>query len=143
MPDFLKPIRHKKKNGFVGVNGETLSEGGALETPKDKLRVIDTSEPKLSLWGKALETIKQDGWQPPVEWDLGNLDLQDAVEAVRSEAQDRADNARHSERTIGNSRYTYREVYDKVAKYAKDFQTVGDIIVQADPGYSALPWVSH
>ena len=37
----------------------------------------------------------------------------------------------------------FLEVYGKIVRGVKLFQKLGDFIVQADPGYAALPWLQH
>ena len=115
------------------IAGAEQSKPGILER--------DDSEP--GLWQTAWEQVKKDtGWKPPPEWDLSAMNVHNEVEKVHRVAEDRAKETREKEAKLPGSQHTtYRHVYKNVAKWAKKFQFVGDIVVQADPGYSTLPWV--
>lgn len=66
--------------------------------------------------------------------------MREQVEAVRAAAEKKKDLTVQNERCVVRNDHTYRELYDTIGRWAKDFQSVRNIIVQADPGYSALPW---
>ena len=135
--------RNKQDNDFV-VNG-TNEHGDVFDDAPEqtKLSILGVDSFDGSLWGEALATVKQEAhWEPPPEWEAGVLTVKEQVSTVRKEAQDRADAARTNERRIAGTSVTYRAVYDKVAQYAKNFEDVGNILIQADPGYAALPWAA-
>ena len=143
MHKLFKPFsKQDREEKDVEINGQVNgSDKGGGEVQESSLQILDPTKFSTSLWANAFARVQQDtGWQPPSEWSSEKLNLADQVKAVRQEAQDRADEAKFSERRIAGGSHTYRQVYDSVAKYAKEFQAVGDIVVQADPGYSALPW---
>ena len=141
MPNPFKHLPGHWKKVKASDDGDSCNQDDSEPNIEPKLQIL-TFDGSVSLWEQALRTVKQDtGWEPPSEWHVEYLSLPDVVEAVRREAQSRADEAKSSERRIAGSKYTYRQVYDRVARCAKDFQTVGRIVVQAEPVYAALPWV--
>ena len=129
-------IEDKSGENLYDQNGEYVTH-----SPDSKLRVLGIDQSQHSTWDRAWEqTKKETGFEPPVEWHLGSLKLKDEVHCVSEEARLRAQDAKKNERTIGGSKYTYRQVYDNVANWADKFKLVGDLVVQADPGYATLPW---
>lgn len=96
------------------------------------------------LWQLAWKTVKK-----KVDWELPeslqhaeNLSTKDEVEALQKEAQDRRHLSESNQRHIWGTKYTYREVCDKVSSYAQTFEFVGDMVTQAEPVYAALPWTA-
>ena len=112
----------------------------ASESGETKLQLLqfDGSE---SLWQQAWNQAKKDpNCQLPVEWHLDSLKANHEAEQVAREARARAEDTSKNEQTIGSGTHTYRQVYGNIANYAQKFQSVGDLLVQADPGYATLPW---
>ncbi|KAK4694419.1 hypothetical protein P7C71_g3166, partial [Lecanoromycetidae sp. Uapishka_2] len=146
MPHFppLKNLtRHKKtiNEDKSGVNIYDQDGEYVSKSPESKLGVLGIDKSKLSSWQQAWEHTKaESGWEPPIEWHIESLNLTDEVRSVAEEARLRAIDAETKERTLGGSTYTYRQVFDNVANWANKFQRVGDLVVQADPGYATLPW---
>ncbi|KAG8531321.1 uncharacterized protein KY384_002950 [Bacidia gigantensis] len=121
-------------------SGDSLT--GAAES--NNLHLLrDQSE--QGLWQQAWEQVKSEKadlvkklpreFQHLEYWTTSN-----EVEYLRKEAQRRRDEQHDNERKIGGGKRTYREVCDKVANCAQKFQIVGDLVVQAEPVYAALPW---
>lgn len=96
------------------------------------------------LWQQAWDQVEKEvDWKLPAS--LQNpekLSTKTEVEAIKEEAERRRDTQEQNERKILGSKYTYREVCDNVSKYAQKFQSVGDMVTQAEPVYAALPWTA-
>jgi hypothetical protein len=45
-----------------------------------------------------------------------------------------------SSSSFGGRRYVVRDLADKTLSWVEKFKEIGDIAVQCDPGYAALPW---
>ena len=132
-----KTVKEDKTGDNVfGQDGEYV-----IESPDSKLRVLKFEDGEQSFWQRAWEQTREEaGVDLPVEWHLESLDLKDEVKQVAQEALLRSKETAGHERLIPGTKYTYRQVYDNVANWANKFTDVGDLIVQADPGYAALPW---
>ncbi|KAL8786267.1 MAG: hypothetical protein Q9213_002862 [Squamulea squamosa] len=139
MPSFLH--RSKKGKKALAADGNNSSHQADAEDPQELyLRATDGQ----GLWQQAWRVVKNE-----VDWELPeslqnaeNLSTKEEVNALQQEATDRRNVAENDQCHIFGTRYTYREVCDKVSSYAKQFQFVGDIVTQAEPVYAALPWTA-
>ncbi|KAL8982078.1 MAG: hypothetical protein Q9205_003304 [Flavoplaca limonia] len=129
----------KDKNAPPLHGGDSSHEPDA-ETQELHLRPEDGQ----GLWHQAWKAVKHD-----IDWDLPesmqhaeNLSIKDEVQAVQREAQDRRHLSENNQRHIFGTKYTYRQVCDKVSSYAQRFELVGDLVVQSEPVYAALPWAA-
>ena len=110
----------------------------------DKFRLIKTDASTLGLWEQAWEQVQDEekDWKSwPQFQGLKDLKTKDVVHEVQGFAQKRRDEAEKNQRHVFGSSLTYRKMCSKVARCAKKFEIVGDLVVQAEPVYSALPWV--
>lgn len=119
------------------------SKGGGSNGSGTSASLNPVGDQKLesNLWQEAMEKVK---YIPPAKWQIDTSDSKKVVENIQQEAQARAkeSNENHSGfHLTGGKKITYRKVWDKIVSYSKDFQVVGNILIQADPGYAALPWV--
>ena len=140
----LKNDKQHKKTTKEDQTSDSIynQDGGYVtESPDSKLRVLKFEDGDQSLWQRAWEeTRKEAGVGLPVEWHLESLDFKDEVKQVAQEALIRSQETKVHERLIHGTNNTYRQVYDNVASWANKFTDVGDLILQADPGYATLPW---
>ena len=60
---------------------------------------------------------------------------------VQGFAQRSRDQVKKSQVHVFCTNFTYRKMCSKVANCAKNLEVVGDLVVQAEPVYSAIPWV--
>ncbi|KAI4089483.1 MAG: hypothetical protein LQ339_008544 [Xanthoria mediterranea] len=128
---------NKDKDTDGKVPHDQPDDGDAQEL---RLRPTDGQ----GLWQQAWKAVKKD-----VDWELPesmqhaeSLSTKDEVEALHKEAQDRRYVSESNQRHIWRTKYTYREVCDKVSSYAQKFEFVGDMVTQAEPVYAALPWTA-
>ncbi|KAL8640076.1 MAG: hypothetical protein Q9226_008785, partial [Calogaya cf. arnoldii] len=96
------------------------------------------------LWQQAWKALRKEvDWELPASLQHAeDLSTKDEVEALQKEAKDRRHLSENDQRHIWGSKYTYREVCDKVSSYAQQFSFVGDMVTQAEPVYAALPWTA-
>lgn len=135
-------IFHRHQKEYASRRSSSDADGDPKPVVKESRLHIRFDPSERSLWEKAWNQTKAElGWYPPEEWHIGSSDISTEVANVHREASRRAKETRNEERHVGESKYTYRQVYDNVVNWATKFQNVGDIVVQADPGYAALPWV--
>lgn len=116
------------------------------EKTTESLSLLQDETADSDLWRKALKTV-----QAEFKWNnfLNEIHADDektldCVNSIQSEALERANSTKNNERSFhlpGGRTYTYRQIYENVATYANKFQVVGDLLVQADPGYATVPWV--
>ncbi|KAI4174462.1 MAG: hypothetical protein LQ346_008229 [Caloplaca aetnensis] len=133
--------RHNKdKNASASDRKSRDLQDDVVEAEELYLRPSDGQ----GLWQQAWKAVKKE-----VDWELPeslqhaeNLSTKDEVEALQREAQDRRHASEDNRRQIWGTKYTYREVCDKVSSYAQKFQFVGDMVTQAEPVYAALPWAA-
>ncbi|KAL8997685.1 MAG: hypothetical protein Q9169_003092 [Polycauliona sp. 2 TL-2023] len=137
----FKSSRSKKdKNGSSSDEQERVQQPDPKETQELHLRPTEGQ----GLWQQAWKAVKEE-----VDWELPeslqhaeHLSTKDEVAALHKEAQERRHVSESNQRHIFNTKYTYREVCDKVSSYAQTFQFVGDMVTQAEPVYAALPWTA-
>ena len=118
-----------------------------LSKPEDleKFRLSPADESNSGLWEQAWEQVKivEEDWKSwPQFHGVKDLNAKDVVPEVQGFAQRRRDEAEKGQQHVLGTRFTYREMCSKVARCAKTFEIVGDLVVQAEPVYSALPWVN-
>ena len=118
----------------------------SIPKPEDlgKSRPVSTDQSNVGLWEQAWEQVKNEveDWKLwPQLQGVKNLKTKDAVEEVHVFAQRRRDEAEENQRHVFDTSLIYRKMCTKVAKCAKDFRIVGDMVTQAEPVYAALPWV--
>ena len=111
---------------------------------RENYRLVPTDKLRLGLWEQAWEQVKDDekDWKLwPQFQGVKDLKTKDVVNEVQGFAQRRRDDAEKSQAHAFGTSLTYRKMCSKVAKSAKKFEIVGDLVVQAEPVYAALPWV--
>lgn len=135
-----------KKEG--NANNPTYNPRSESEERSKSLKplgLLKGQDSNSNLWEEAWQQVKQNiKWDPPAEWNYSEVTTEQ-VKIIQKEAQSRAQNSEKSQRyftTWSGKQHTYREVFDNVAKYANAFLSLGDLVVQADPTYATLPWVS-
>ena len=135
------PMRHTSKlesdsKADPPVGEATNRNDSPLGT---SLRLLASDSSEQGLWRQAWDDdlLKM---LPPDFDSIDTLDAKIQVQKVREIARSRAEDAQIHQRKIPHTNKTYRQVYSKVASYANKFQIVGDMVVQAEPVYSALPW---
>ena len=69
------------------------------------------------------------------------LETKEVVAEVHGFAQIRRDEAEKNQGHVFGSNLTYRKMCSSVAKCAKKFQIVGNMVAEAEPVYAALPWM--
>ncbi|KAL8671416.1 MAG: hypothetical protein Q9168_004089 [Polycauliona sp. 1 TL-2023] len=134
---------HKSNKDKSASSSDETDRGPQLDTEETtELHLRPTEE--QGLWQQAWQAVKKE-----VDWELPeslqhaeDLSTKDEVEALHREAHDRRHVSESNQRHILGSKYTYREVCDKVSSYAKKFEFVGDMVTQAEPVYAALPWTA-
>lgn len=135
----------RKEGVFKDPTNDTGKESEESLQCLKPLRLLKDQDSESGLWETAWQQVKQDiKWAPPAEWDFDSTRTSDQVNIIHLEAQARAresEDTQASFTTWSGKQHTYREVYDNVAKYADGFKALGDLIVQADPGYATIPWV--
>ena len=111
---------------------------------RENYRLVPTDKLRLGLWEQAWEQVKDDekDWKLwPQFQGVKDLKTKDVVNEVQGFAQRRRDDAEKNQAHAFGSSLTYRKMCSKVARSAKKFEIVGDLVVQAEPVYAALPWV--
>ena len=111
---------------------------------RENFRLVPTDKSRLGLWEQAWEQVKDDekDWKLwPQFQGIKDLKTKDVVNEVHGFAQRRRDDAEKNQAHAFGTSLTYRRMCSKVAKSAKNFEIVGDLVVQAEPVYAALPWV--
>ena len=137
---------HKKTSKKISIGGDAFGKNGeyaseAPEVPESKLHILKFEDGEQSFWQRAWEQTRDEaGVDLAGEWHLESLKLEDEVQQVAQEALLRSKDTVSHERLIPGTKHTYRQVYDNIASWANKFTDVGDLIVQADPGYATLPW---
>lgn len=112
---------------------------------QDNFRLVPTNESNLGLWEQAWEQVKaqEEDWEHwPQFCGVKDLKTKDVVTEVHSFARRRCDEAEKHQGHVFGTSLTYRRLCSKVATCAKKFEVVGDLVVQAEPVYAALPWVT-
>ena len=110
----------------------------------ENFRLAPTNKSKSGLWEQAWEQVKtvEEDWKLwPQFQGVKDLKATNVVTEVQEFAQRRRDEAEKSQQHVLGTSLTFRKMCSKVAKCAKKFEIVGDLVVQAEPVYSALPWV--
>ena len=145
----LERLKHSKSDEpSEKANIDTYEESIAGEE-QSKPSILTTDTSGSSLWRKAWEDLKKEveeesGRELAPELHLDTLNLQDEVGQVLEKSQTQAKDAEDNAKKLpGTQHHTFRKVYGKIAHWAKEFQFIGDIAVQADPGYATLPWVKN
>ena len=118
-----------------------------LSKPEDleQFRLTPTNESKAGLWEQAWDQVKtaDKDWQSlPHFNEFKNLNAKEEIVKVQGFAHERRDQAEKNQEHVFGTSLTYRKMCSKVANCAKKFEIVGDLVVQAEPVYSALPWVN-
>ena len=111
---------------------------------RENYRLAPTDKSRLGLWEQAWEQVKEDekDWKLwPQFQGVKDLKTKDVVNELHGLAQSRRDDAEKNQAHAFGTSLTYRKMCSKVAKSAKKFEVVGDLVVQAEPVYAALPWV--
>ncbi|KAL8818642.1 MAG: hypothetical protein Q9223_002756 [Gallowayella weberi] len=137
MPSFLhRPKKDKKTAASRGNYGDK-------DEPQE-LHLRPTDGTAEGLWQQAWKSVKQG-----IDWELPEslqnaetLSTKDEVDALQKEAEDRRNFSENGQRHVFGTKYTYRQVCDKVSSCAQKFQFVGDMAAQAEPVYAALPWTA-
>ncbi len=138
-------MRVKFHKSTKDKNAPPLRDGDSSDQPDAETQELHLRpDDKQGLWQQAWKAVKQD-----IDWDLPesmqhaeNLSTKDEVQAVQREAQDRRHLSENNQRHIFGTKYTYRQVCDKVSSYAQRFELVGDLVAQGEPVYAALPWAA-
>ncbi|KAL6719858.1 superkiller [Lecanora helva] len=117
----------------------------AVSTPEDidQFRLAPADQSSAGLWEQAWERVKtgEDDWKSwPQFQGVKDLKTKSVVREVHGFAQKRRDEADRNQRHVLGTSLTYRRVCSKVAKCAKKFEVVGDLVAQGEPIYAALPW---
>ena len=133
----------KKHDTYAKPISEEFHHLTETEDPETR-RLTLTNESKTGLWEEAWELVKPaekdlQSW-PPFR-DVKNLSAREEVTKVQGLAQERRDQAGKKQSHVPGTRVTWRKTCSVVAEYAQKFEIVGDLAVQAEPVYSALPWV--
>ena len=146
-------IKHGKVFSMPAKSDETVknstnqqSNHAVKSEDLDKFRLAPAGDSESGLWEQAWEEVKtvEKDWKLwPQFQGVKNLKAKDVVTEVQGFAQKRRDQAEKGQEHVFGTSLTYRKMCSKVAKYAKQFEVVGDLVVQAEPVYSALPWVSE
>ncbi|KAL8864639.1 MAG: hypothetical protein Q9174_007278, partial [Haloplaca sp. 1 TL-2023] len=132
-----------KKEKEKTKESSTKSYGSSPERASlQNLHLRQADESEKGLWQQAWEQVKTEvDWKLPASLqNVEHLSAKHEVRAIRDEAQKRRDSSENDQRRMFGSRFTYREVCDNVSQYAKKFEFIGDMVTQAEPVYSALPW---
>lgn len=127
------------RRDVIDSKGEGSNGSGTFVS----LNSVEDQKLEFNLWQEAMGKVKLK-WIPPAEWQIDTSDSKKVVENIQQEAQARAKKSEENHsgfHLTGGKEITYRKMWDKIVSYSKEFQVVGDILIQADPGYAALPWV--
>ena len=119
--------------------GSTDSNSGSDSPAGSNLRLLSSA---AGSWRQAWDESKGElaKMLPPEFQPVEYLDVMSQVQDVHDIAQRRAKDTKEHQQKIPYTNKTYREVYGKVADCANKFQIVGNLVAQAEPVYSALPW---
>ena len=133
----------KKHDTYANLTNEKSRH---LSKPEDldNFRLTPINESTSGLWEQAWEQVKtaEKDWQSwPQFRDVKDLSAKEEVTKVQGFAEERRDQAEKNQEHVFGTSLTYRKMCSKVASCAKKFEVVGDLVVQAEPVYSALPWV--
>ena len=110
----------------------------------EKYRLVQPDQSKLGLWEQAWEQVKtmEEDWKLwPQFQGVRDLKTKSVVTEVQGFAQRRRDEAEKNQQHVFGTSLTYRKMCSEVAKCAKKFEIVGDLVAQGEPVYAALPWV--
>ena len=134
MPHFpsLRKITKQDRTGSTEYDPDNED---LTEFSESKLCVLNFEDGEQNFWQRAWEQTKEEA-----DVDLLVEVHLDEAEQVAQEALQRSKFTEDHERLIPGTKYTYRQVFDNIANWANKFTDVGDLIVQADPGYATLPW---
>ena len=111
---------------------------------RENFRLLPKDKSRLGLWEQAWEQVKDEekDWKLwPQFQGVKDLNTRDVVKEVHGFAQRRRDDAEKNQAHALGTSLTYRKMCSKVAKAAKKFEVVGDLVAQSEPVYAALPWV--
>jgi len=104
---------------------------------------FSSAQPPVSLWKKAFEKISEEEQKqlpsPPAP------DREDYLEILLSAAKTCREACRksHSKKfTFVGKNIIIGDVADKLLAWIDKFKTIGDVIVQYDPGHAAIPWAA-
>ncbi|KAI9684613.1 MAG: hypothetical protein M1822_005701 [Bathelium mastoideum] len=93
-----------------------------------------------SLWLKALESLEGD---LKAEFAFENIAYVDVPTVLFTLVQDKKQiclKKRWKFKRSNGEEIVLRDVFEKIAFWLKKFKAIGDVVVQYDPAYSALPW---
>lgn len=112
--------------------------------PSEPLSLIDDDGAVPSQWDIAWQQLQaEEKWVPPSGFHPDSSNSLSTVKELRAEVTRKSsqsvDNQSGIHLTNGKT-VTFRHMYDKIVGYAQNFEVLGDLFVQADPGYAALPW---
>ena len=110
----------------------------------DQFRLVPTHQSNLGLWEQAWErvkTVEEDRkfwlhFQPDKD-----LKTKDVVTEILVPSQTRREETEKNQQHVFGTSLTYRKMCSGVAKCVKKYEIVGDLVAQAEPVYTALPWV--
>ncbi|KAL8713123.1 MAG: hypothetical protein Q9220_002644 [cf. Caloplaca sp. 1 TL-2023] len=142
----MPQILHDLKDKFGSKSDQTFksqsdAKGGGQII---RLRSDDDILEGGGLWEQAWKHVsKEVDWKlPPNLQHVEGLSTRTEVENIKTEALARRDAQESNQKMIWGTKYTFREVCDKVSSCAQKFEFVGDMVTQAEPVYSALPWTA-
>lgn len=124
--------------------GAEPSRLGTEPEEAQKLHLRPTDNTEIGLWQQAWQDVRKEAdWKLPQSLEHPEtLSAKEEIAAIQKEAKSRRDVSEQSQRKILGSKYTYREVCDKVSSCAQKFEIIVDMVTQAEPVYSALPWAA-
>lgn len=137
----LNPKPHNLSKKYTD---EKFRDSNPKPQDVEKFRLVPTDQSNLGLWEQAWEHVKdeEDDWKLwPQFQGVKDLNTKEVVTDIRGLAQKRRDEAEKNQGHVLGTSLTYRKMCSKVAKCAKKFEIVGDVVAQAEPVYAALPWV--
>ena len=112
--------------------------------PSEPLSLIDDDGAVQSEWDKAWKQLQADEkWVPPSDFHPDTSNSLSTVKELREEVTRKSRQSVENQSGIhltNGKTVTFRHIYDKIVGYAQNFEVLGDLFVQADPGYAALPW---
>ncbi|KAL8831217.1 MAG: hypothetical protein Q9170_005388, partial [Blastenia crenularia] len=116
-------------------------ENGQLHTRSRGKPSLQKSGYVSSLWEQAAAESKK-----ALPQEIANADPSNILLNVCDEAKARQDESERKQwkvkkRGKNGEEVKLREVYSVIAKCAERFRDVGDLVVQADPVHTALPWL--
>ncbi|KAL8945996.1 MAG: hypothetical protein Q9222_007547 [Ikaeria aurantiellina] len=143
MPHFMHDLKDKfSSKSDKAIESRPEAKGTGAQTLH--LRPDNDDGSEGGLWEQAWKHVsKEVEWKlPPNLQHVEGLSTRTEVENIKTEAQTRRDAQEKNEKKIWGTKYTFREVCDKVSSCAEKFEFVGDMVTQAEPVYSALPWTA-